>query len=43
MFATWGSKNSCTLVTSSVLRSSSSGNDVVRDYWCEVCGAQVFA
>ena len=39
--ATWGSRNSCTLVTSSVLRDSSSGDDVVRDSWGEVCSEVV--
>ena len=38
VFATWGSKKTCTLVAGSVLRDSGSGNDVVRDRWSEVCG-----
>ena len=38
VFATRGSKNYCTPVTSSVLRDSSSGDDVVRGCWGEVCG-----
>ena len=38
VFATRGSENSCTLLASSVLRDSSSGDDVVRDCWGEVCG-----
>ena len=31
MFATWRSKNTCTLVAGSVLRDSGSGNDVGKD------------
>ena len=38
VFATWGSENSCTPVTSSALRDSISGDDVVRNCWGEVCG-----
>ena len=38
VFATWGSKKSGTLVASSVLRDSSSGDDVVHGCSGEVCG-----
>ena len=41
VLATWGSEKSGTMVVSSVLRDSSSGDDVVRDGQGEVCGNAV--